>query len=75
MEKLLAQFRIPKANVLTLERLVNLFFVDIIHEIVIVLLPQELSKLEVGLNLSNLMIGEHFNAKITPLSKKRKSLE
>lgn len=44
-------------DALILERPVNLEFIEIIHEIVIVLLSQEPTKLEVRLNLPNLILG------------------
>lgn len=73
MEGLQAQLRIPKTDALTLERPVSLECMELIHELVIILSPQELSKLELKLNLPNLMIGEHFIAKLTSLSSKRKA--
>lgn len=39
IENLLAQLRIPKTNILTLKRFVNLDFKGLLHEMVIVLLP------------------------------------
>lgn len=72
---ILAQLRIPKMDALILERLVSLEFLILIHEIVIVFLPQELTKLESRLNLPNLMIGEHFIAKLSSFSVKRKARE
>lgn len=75
MKNLLAQLRIPKTDVLTLERPVSLDFEGLLHEIVIVLLPQDLSKLEISLGMPKPMIGEYYKAKITSLFKNKKSLE
>lgn len=75
MENLLAQLRIPKTDVFTLEKPVNLDFEGLLHEMVIVLLPQDLSKLEIELGLPNPILEECYKAKITPLSKKKKFLE
>lgn len=75
MEKLLAQLRIPKTVVFTLKKPVNLEFMDLIHEMVIVLFPQVLTMLELKLNMSSLMIGEHYIAKVTQLLRKRNNME
>lgn len=71
IEGILTQLKIPKTDVLTLERLINLEFIAFIHIMVVVLLPQELSKLEVNLNLPNHAIGEHFTTKLSPYQWKR----
>lgn len=47
----------------------------ILHEMVIVLLLQYLSKVELRLGLPNPMIGEYYKAKILRLTKKRNALE
>lgn len=74
MESLLAHLRIPKTYVLTLVNPVSMEFVDSLHEMVIVFLPQDLDKLEIGVSLLGLMIGDPFKVKITSKSKKRKNL-
>lgn len=75
LEGLLAQLRIPKTDVFTLERPVNLEFKDLIHEMAIILLPQLLIKLDLKLNVSNLTIEEYFTAKMLSLSRNRKNSE
>lgn len=74
MERLLAQLRIPKTDVLTLENHVSLEFIELLYEMVIVLLPQVLDKLELGVSLPNIILGDLLKVKFTPLSKKRKNL-
>lgn len=59
IEALLAQLKISRTNVLTLERPVNLAFEGPTQEIVIVLLPLDISRIEIGLGLPKLMIRDH----------------
>lgn len=42
------------------------------QELVIVLVPQDISRLELRLGLSNSMTGDPYKAKISPLTRKRK---
>lgn len=72
---LLAQLKIPKIDALTLETPINLEFIDLIHEMVIIQLLQELSNLEIKLNLPNLIIGERFIDKISPLLRKKNPID
>lgn len=70
-----SQTQDSNTGALTLESQVNLEFTKIIHEMVIILMPQQMSKLELRLNFPNLMIGEHFYVRIAPLARKRKAQE
>ncbi|KAF3658551.1 hypothetical protein FXO38_13115 [Capsicum annuum] len=45
---------------------------DLIHEMVIIIFTQVLTKLELKLNMLSLMIGEHYIDKVTPLLRKTK---
>lgn len=74
MERLLVQLRIPKTDELTLKNSASLELMEPLHEMVIVLLPQDLNKLELRVSLPNLMLGDPFKVLVIPLSKKRKIL-
>lgn len=52
MESLLASMRVPKTNVLTLEKLVTLEFVELVNEMVVVLCLISLMKFEIGILFS-----------------------
>lgn len=65
MERILAQLRITKIDALTLNITICLEFIELIHEMVIIFLPRRLTRLELRLNLPNLMIGEYFTAKLS----------
>lgn len=75
MEALLAQLRIPRTDVLTLKRVVNLVFEGATQELVFVLFPKDISRLELSLGLPNPMIGDSYKEKISLLFRKRKCLD
>lgn len=75
IEELLDQLRIPIIDALTKERPLYIEFTELIHEKVIILMPQEHSKLELDLNLPNLMIEEYLFSRIATQSRKKKAQE
>lgn len=70
LREILAQIKLPKMDVLTLVSHTRLEFTDLIHELVITLLPHEVKKIKLIITLPSLILDYS-----TPLSKKRKAKE
>lgn len=73
MENIWTQLRIPKIDVLTLERSVSPEFMKSMYEVVIMLLPQDLTRLGLEISLPNFMIGDHFHANFSPPIQEKES--
>lgn len=62
-------------DVLTLKWPVNLVFNGLTQELVVVLLPLDISRVEIGLGLPNSMTEDPYKTKISPLSRKIKRID
>lgn len=72
MEKILATLKVPKAEVLTLDRTFTHSFEDLINVMLMVFIPLDLNKIDLQILIPYTNI--FHTAKIKPLSKKRKKM-
>lgn len=72
MESLLTQLRIPRMDVLTLERPINLVFEEPTQELAILPLPMDISRVEIGIGLPNPMTRDPYKARNSPTLQEKK---